>query len=254
MSIRQRCKDARSYAVYYGHGETERLSQFEAVVVEPKGQTKDGIERLKSSGVLALAYMSVMEIPSFDPQYALLADEDFILRDGARLGNPAFGTELVSLRSKRWLGLLHHRAGSLMMREGYDGVFLDTIGNAEWEALGTQSEAECQAAVGFVRGLRRCFPERAIVQNNGLSSLIFETAPLVDAVCWENPPIERKDSRKWVELVADRLRRLGQQHGLATWVLKEAAAGSEEAFRAVEAWSAERGFLLYKAPTNYLSV
>lgn len=258
-AARRQFRAIRSYALYYGYGEADALSRFGAAVVEPKGQTPDSLRQLRDRSVLAIAYVSVMEIAEHDPFYRSLKDDDFVKRDGRRVRNDAFGTELVRLGSGRWLGLLHYRVGQLMLRDGYDGVFLDTIGNAEWERLGAeQSAAECAAAVAFVRELRKLFPDRIIVQNNGLERIYPQTAPELDAICWENPPLEQPESRAWTKWIADRLQQLQAAHGVRTLLLVErradGSAGGDKRLELAASMADSRGFLLYAASRDYTSL
>ncbi|HZG77927.1 MAG TPA: endo alpha-1,4 polygalactosaminidase [Paenibacillus sp.] len=245
---RERFREMKRYALYYGYGETERLASFDAAIVEPKGHTKDSIATLRAEGTLAIAYVSVIEIASFDPLYPMLESSDFLTIGGSRARNEGFDTELVSLRSERWRGLLSHRIGSLLFRDGYDGVFLDTIGDAEWTSLGGESPKECEAAAAFVTELRKLFPDHILIQNNGLEYILERTAAVVDAYCWENPPVGVPGSVRWIASLSEHLRRFRERHG----TLALCVTDREDTAEATKRWAESEGYRFYAASSNYL--
>jgi len=255
-SRRERFRNIRHYAVYYGYGEAERLERFDAVVVEPKGQSGDDVKRLQAVGTLAMAYVSATELPRHDPNHRLLKEEDFLRLDGRRASNETFGTDIASLRSKRWLGLLHHQVGSLLLRDGYDGIFLDTIGNVEWDRWPpSEAEEEIRAAAAFVGELRRLFPDRILIQNNGVTRLYRETGAALDAVCWENPPLDNRDVRPWLERAAAELKDASARDNFTVWLLmSDPSEGARGDRSSGEAFAAQNHFLLYHAPPHYLSI
>ena len=249
---RERFREASKFCFYYGHGAAEGLAAFDAAVLEPAGQRPEDVRRLQAGGTLAIAYAGVMEVADHDPLRPLLKDEVFARDDrGERLRNREYGTELVSLSSRRWRGLLQHRIGGLLAQAGYDGVFVDTIANCEWEELGAGGPREIEAAASFVAELRRTFPDRIIVQNNGVVRLIGETAPHVDAVVWENPPVAERALRRHTENLAERLADWSRRHGFRVVVLEEMPASAPG--KAAEL-AARHGFSYAAAPRHYLSL
>ncbi len=203
--------DAQSFCVYYGMENEERLKPFDLVIVESGGVSSAAVSRLQQEGKLVMAYTSVMEIRKDDPFFSLLQDEDWLKANGRCLKNPAYGNRLVDLRSKRWNGLLHHRIGQLLTRGGYDGIFLDTIGNVEWPSLTSSiRELQLQAAAQLVKGLRSLFPGHLFIQNNGIERLYAHTSEWIDAVCWENP-LFCEPHLEWSSRVAENLALLGRQ-------------------------------------------
>src|SRR5690606_35512053 len=99
------------------------------------GQSRESVDALHEAGALVLAYLSTTEVPDYDPYKPLLRDADFLTVNGARLQNPAYQTSVADLRSRIWINLLLHRTGVYLRQNGYDGLFLDTIGNVEWPVL-----------------------------------------------------------------------------------------------------------------------
>lgn len=202
-------QSARSMVVYYGRDATSQLSRYDVAIVEPLGQTTETLNQLKAAGTLLLAYLSVMEMPAWDAGIALLDLSDFLRCNGQAITNSEHGTYLLDLRSTRWQRLLFHRA-SILLDQGYDGLFLDTIGDVELPIWSPLQQIELVAnATALVRQLRAIYPQHLLVQNNGLARLIEQTAPHLSGVCWENP---HPDLRR-PDLLTQVLLRIGRLAG-----------------------------------------
>lgn len=217
---RTRFSQIVTYAVYYGRGEVLKLSQFDCVIVEPMARTKQEIEVLQQHQTLVIAYVSVMEAGSFHDVWPFLQEEDFLYVQGERIAQPLYNTYLLDLQSVRWRKLLVHQIGSLLYEQGYDGVFFDTIGDVERMDLPNQPQ-QLAAAADIVAELRGLFSDRIFIQNNGLDMLCLQTAPFLDGIVWENPPVAIHNSQAWLVKIANRLRDLAQKYPLRPMVLFE---------------------------------
>jgi len=242
------------FVVYYGRGKAEDLARFNLAVVEPSAQTPASLKTLHEAKTLVLAYISVVEVYPDSCEFMALKKEDFLQAGGGKpLVNTVYGNWMADLRSERWRGLLRRKAGSLLS-SGYDGLFLDTIGNAEHPALlPADRDGLIMAAVSLVKELREEHADRVLVQNNGLERLCLYTARLVDGICWENPPFAKPESKGWIEAVTHRLKTLQETAGLKVLLLMEGEHSAGALYQAQKA-AADNGFLYYRAPENYLDL
>ncbi|WP_274364170.1 endo alpha-1,4 polygalactosaminidase [Paenibacillus thermotolerans] len=252
----RRFQAANSFAVFYGHGEAEALSDYDIAIVEPQGQTKDTVAAMSRAGTLVIAYVSITEVPDYDPLKPLLQSADYLTVGSEIVRNAEYGTSLADLRSRNWTNMLLHRIGGYLRVGGYDGIFMDTISNVEWPALPAGVRAEQQAAaVEFVRRLRGMFPEHIMIQNNGFETLCDHTAPYINAVCWENPDFVKPETYRWHEAVRGRIGRLASGYGIRVLALLEQASMSEPGLEAAAYWAEKERFLLYRSPgQHYLQV
>lgn len=252
---------ARNFALFYGCGRGEEMSRFDVAVVEPAGQNKDSLRIMRESGTLALAYLSVVEVNPGAPEFKLLKDKDFLSRDGRPVINDEYGNYMADLRSSSWTGLLLRKAGSLMAGSGYDGLFLDTIGNVEF--CGFEAglrDSLLFAAADVVRQIRKTFAEFILVQNNGLENLCLLTSGDINGICWENPCFHDQSRMLWASVVTSRLEELKERHGIKVLMLLEETGGAsaegaaawEANYRLVLEVSKQKGFLLYRAPFRYI--
>ncbi|MCL6547402.1 MAG: endo alpha-1,4 polygalactosaminidase [Alicyclobacillus sp.] len=254
MSVRAQFLAFQKYCVYYGPGELERLSRYDVAVVEPLNRTKADLAFLRSHDTLVLAYVSVMEVHPSHPMAAELQPADYLWTPGSKrhpLTQPVYGSRLLNLVSPRWRGILVRHIGQLLAQDGYDGIFLDTIGDVERPDL-ADAAVQMAHAISLVEQLRRWFPEAILVQNNGLEMLCLKTAAAVDGFVWENPPLARPASRHWVNAVAERLKQLRDLYGVRVLVLYE---GPRQDTRAEwlrgRSFASEHQFTAYFAPEHY---
>jgi len=181
VSRRERFKKINNFCLYYGHGREDDLGRFELAVVEPLGQRKSGVRLIKEKGALVLAYISVLELSMFHAQSTELRPDDFLCVDGVPLQNISYHNWIMDPRSDRWRHRLLDKAFDLIEGHGYDGLFLDTIGDVEDKRLPSAVAGQALvAAAKLVYDLRNAFPEHILVQNSGLVKLRELTARYVD--------------------------------------------------------------------------
>jgi len=254
---RMKFKNMSKYAVYYGAGELDQLSQFHMVVVEPLHRTTNDIEFLHKKGALVLAYVSVMEVHSSHPIRSLISEDFFITDSGnpeTYLKQPEYGNYLIDLSNRKWHGILLNHIGQLLITQGYDGIFLDTIGDVEMPNL-VNPMVQVDGAVRLVQNLRKWFPNAVLVQNNGLELLCMQTAPDLDGIAWENPPLQVQGSQGWVNAIAKRLSMLQQEYGIVPMVLfEDRNQMSRQDWLVRRDFSDQHGFCAYYAPKHYMSL
>lgn len=245
MSRRDRLLAAQNYVLYYGQGRAQELARFDLAIVEPLGQNPQTIQDIRDSGTLVCAYLSVVEFNEHLPLFHMLRPGDYLTSAGQPLFNKQYGNYLADLCSPRWRGLLLYQAGQLLLNTGYDGLFLDTIGDVEDPFLAPElRQSQLRAATEVIELIRRTFPEHILIQNNGLEKLCLCTAGMVDAFCWENPPLDRGEGDEWASSIWNRL--LDFQENLQTKIL---LLTQEKAYNAPD-----NGFLYYCAARDYLSI
>lgn len=176
-----------NYAVYYGYGRAEKLSEYDLVIVEPNGQDEKSLSFLKERNTLAIAYVSVLEINDNYPEFKYLKDEDFITINGKTVVNSEFNNYLINLNSKRYVSMLIHKIGDLILNKGFQGIFLDTVGDIEFEVIPEFiRESLINELVKLLEMIKDMFPQCIIIQNNG-TNIIKHTIKYVDMLMLENP-------------------------------------------------------------------
>jgi len=252
---KERMLSADNFALFYGYGQVEKLSRFDLIIVEPKGFTLLEFQQLKSNKKVIFTYVSLFEVHPTDPIFSELTEEDFLSMNGKPLMNKDFGTYLVNLQSKKWMEHLLENVRHQFEILGADGLFLDTIGDIEGPSiLSSIKRGQMHAILNFLHILKMLYPTHLIIQNNGLEFVCLETAPYIDGICWENPPLSLPESKEWTDLMIQRLTLLKNEFQLKVFLLLEETIEKErKSYSVAKEVAAERDFLLYKAPGNYVT-
>ncbi|MDQ0190113.1 endo alpha-1,4 polygalactosaminidase [Alicyclobacillus cycloheptanicus] len=253
MPARDIFQRIKSFMVYYGRPEAVRLEHADAFIVEPSAQTPASVEALKDTGSIVIGYTSVMEAGPHQLFYHQLEESDFLHdASGERITKPEYGNYVLDMTSSHWRGMLLYEIGRLLTEHRYDGVFLDTIGNVELQRLPDQPR-QIQAAAEFVSQLRKWFPSAVLIQNNGLELLAAKTVPYLDGLVWENPPLTRRQSAEWVQLVARRLQQFTQEHPLKVLILFDGVEHmTRQEWIIGRSFADQHGFIPSFSPRHYL--
>jgi hypothetical protein len=245
-------RQAKSYKVIYDRITEERFRGTDVAIVDPDGLADTDRRALQQQGTLVLTYVSLVEVRPDDELHAMLDESDWLKVNGGVIRNEAFGNRLADMQSKRWRSLLRHRIGRLLMLSGYDGLFLDTAGDTEWPSLPPAVRLQQQQAVAsLLQEVRAEFPDRLLLQNNGLEELSQLTAGTVDAFCWENP-LFVEPHLHWCQSVMWRLDELVRLHsGLRVMLLWEENTETERYIRAARPHAEQRGWLMCLSSKDY---
>lgn len=253
---RDRLAKAQNYAIYYGKDKSGELADYDLVIVEPSGQTQESLARLHANHCLVIAYLSVIEVHTGHPLVDWRDQMEPIRSRGVPVINQAFGNPLLDIRAGHWRELLLHQTGRFLLHDGYDGIFLDTIGHAENPVLLKENgETLYQGAVQFVRQLKETFPEHLIIQNNGLERLCLGTAPWIDSICWENPPFDRESNMLWAEEILKRLDEMKNEYGLRILMVVDDDTGLRGNYKSITIGrriSKQHDYLFYYAKGSYV--
>ncbi len=242
---------ARSYAIYYGFGPLPGLDQFDLVVLEPQGWALADIRRLQSQGVKVLAYVSALEVPPWF-RAVPLSDKDFILVDGKPWVRAPENNRVVRPGSRAWRNYLDQHFPSLY-RQGWDGVFLDTLGDIEDSAVAEEADWLAPEAVDLVRLARSYFSDRLVMMNNGLWRLAPLATDHLDGVCWEGTFSRAVLREPWCQAMLDFLGQMTQRLHWVNLMLTQipVTVQSDVLVKEFQDLARQFGFLPYAAPGGY---
>lgn len=169
------------WAVDYGADTDPAVArQFDLLVLEPDHAR--AVAPLRGPSSVVLGYISLGEVEQNRPYAADLRKAGVL-----RAANPNWpDARMIDLRKPEWSALVTGQLVPEILAKGYDGIFLDTLDNAEAmehahpAALAGMTAAACQ----LVRQIRAHFPSITIMMNRGYA-LLPTVAPDVDIVLGE---------------------------------------------------------------------
>lgn len=138
---------------------------------------------MRAAGKSVLGYISLGEVADYRHWYSAVAKEGLLLRE-----NPFWpGSHWVDLRDPRWTKRVVSELIPAILRQGFSGIFLDTLDNAAaLEQMDPVTYAGMeQAAIQLVRTIRRHYPEIKIMLNRGYT-LLPHLGDVIDSVLGES--------------------------------------------------------------------
>lgn len=246
MDKTNKLKNIKNYAVYYGADFLKELSKFDLAIIEPKSHSDENIHKLIEADTLVIGYISLIELNQESEIVSLLSEEDFLSFGDEKIMNKEFGNYLVDLRSQAWKSIVFNNIGNLIMNRRFDGIFIDTVADIEFFGLDKNlRKIQIAEYVDFLKDLRKYFGDIIIIQNNGVGEIIHSSAELIDGLMIENPDIEKDDNSVVL------LNKIKKSYEVEIFVLFEESKNDLRDKNLINL-SGENGFLVYKAPSNYV--
>lgn len=247
-----RLASVRRPVVYYGYGPLVGLEQFDLAILEPQGWRAADLARLRGQGVTTLAYVSALEVPPSIKRQAGLRDDDLLKSGSGPWYKEALGNWVADPRSRAWRQYLAAHLETLG-RSGWQGIFLDTLGDVEDLAVQQETDWLLPAAAELVRLARAAFPGGSVVMNNGLWLLLPLVEDQLDAVAWEATLSLEDLKQPWAQVTLETLLRIRHHADVHCLLLSHVPTGPNAKTQMAVMHSLTRrfGFLSYAAPADY---
>lgn len=155
------------FVVYYGLDAEAPIAEFDLAVLEADAPA--GLLARRRPGARLLGYVSMGEVHTGRAYHADIRAAGLLLGPNPNWPDAFF----VDMRAPIWDRLLLDRIVPDILARGFDGIFLDTLDDAEHlEKLDPMRNAGMvEAAAGLVRRMRRRFPGTPIMINRGYAVL-----------------------------------------------------------------------------------
>jgi polysaccharide biosynthesis protein PelA len=165
-------QDPIRWAVYYSdRAGLEELLRYDILVLDSDAHPQ--LQPLLAQDKTILGYLSLGEAEDFRSYFAEVKADGILLDENQNWK----GSHLVDLRDERWVRRVVHQIIPGIVREGFNGLFLDTLDNAvELERRDPVKFAGMKsAAAALVRAIREQHPGLKLMVNRG-----YELLPLLD--------------------------------------------------------------------------
>lgn len=157
-----------SWVVYYHNSLTpDAFEPYSLVILDSDAHPP--ISPLLSSGKTVLGYISLGEVADYRSWYQEVSKEGLLLNENQFWP----GSYLIDLRDQRWTKRVIEELIPKILRQGFSGIFIDTLDNAsELERIDKKKYAGmASSAVDLIKAIRRHYPEIKIVLNRGYDLL-----------------------------------------------------------------------------------
>ncbi len=246
-------KKIKSFAVFFGSYGEKNLDNYDMLILEAAGYNPDQIGIYKSKGKIMVAYQSIFEAHSGQSYYQNFNENsDFIMNNSRRMKNEEYGTYYLDVSKERVQNIIFD-AASKHFENGFDGIFLDTLDGLEYLEIEAEYREKLFLGVAqLIKRIKKEFPDKIIIQNNGFVAAIDYSYEYIDAICFENPPLKNLGSFIWTLSVLEKLKKLMIEDGIFSFVLQEENKDFSP-FKSIimKIMLARYNFLYYKAPRYY---
>jgi len=198
-TAKPRANTARRWGVDYGAATDPVLAKACALLVLEPHHARP-IAPLRGPGSILLGYVSFGEVERSRPYFAGLEKAGAL-----RAANPNWpDARLADLRHPAWRAAVLDRLVPAILALGYDGIFIDTMDNAE--AMERQdsvaNKGMVAAGVSLIAAVRARFPRIRIMLNRGYA-LLPDVAPKIDYLLGEAMASRWNFATKRHELLSD---------------------------------------------------
>ncbi len=168
------------YGLTFGH---EFFTNFDLVVLN--GYRHPQLKRTGAKQPLYLGYLSVGEINEGNPYWPKVKGQPFLVKK-----SELWNSWLVDIRDKKWQDLLFKRFIPKILKNGFDGIFLDTLDSIiSLETLTGKEKnkfkGSIEALIKVIKRIKKEYPKIYIIANRGLP-ILPKIAPEIDYVLVED--------------------------------------------------------------------
>ncbi len=194
-----RADTALRWGVDYGATTDPVLARACALLVLEPHHARP-IAPLRGPGSILLGYVSFGEVERSRPYFAALEKAGAI-----KAANPNWpDARLADLRHPAWRAVVLDQLVPAILALGYDGIFIDTMDNAE--AMERQDSVANKGMVAagatLIAAVRARFPRIRIMLNRGYA-LLPDVAPKIDYLLGEAMAARWNFTAKHYELISD---------------------------------------------------
>lgn len=196
-------KDVQNYQIYYNNPTPEiikHMKNYDMVIIEPHYYTQEMIAQIRAQGTAVYAYLNVMEADNWNHSISKnLQPKDYFYRNGEKIYFDKWDSYLVDITSSHYQNLLLKEVELEIAGKGFDGIFLDTVGNIDDQHSKYPADlrSQRQGLVTFLNLLDDKFGKLSLIQNWGFDTLKTTTHSYVDGIMWESFEAKKIKNDQW---------------------------------------------------------
>lgn len=191
------------WAVYYSdQAPVEAFYGFELLILDSSSHPP--LQPLASRGTTLLGYLSLGEVAGHTPYFSEVKAEGLLLQENKNWR----GSHLVDVRDSRWSKRVVEQLIPAILRQGFHGVFLDTLDDPPYleNTDPDKFRGMTAAAADLVKEIRFRYPHIKIALNRGYD-LLPSVEPYIDVIMGESVYSDYDFEKKTYHLVPEDLYR-----------------------------------------------
>jgi uncharacterized protein (TIGR01370 family) len=167
--------------IYNENASVASVNKFDLAILD--ADAHPDLAELKKLNTILIGYVSLGEVGEYRWYWNLIADKPWILGK-----NPNWDSNMIDVRAPEWQALVINEIIPKIIDKGFDGIFLDTIDNAEYleKYRSKKKYYGVQAAmINLIKAIRKKFPSLYIIVNRGFS-ILNDIGSVIDGVVAES--------------------------------------------------------------------
>jgi polysaccharide biosynthesis protein PelA len=196
-------KDVKKYKIYYGPANVEiidRLGNYDLAIIEPHEFTEQQVSSLKESKTLSLGYMSIMELEKWNKEFVdKVIESDYYYTNNEKIYIERWDTYIMDISQPHFRQILLEEIQEEIIAKGFDGIFLDTVGDIDDYFLKKPKELK-KLRTGYINLLKEIKKQNkdiVLIQNWGFDTYKNASKPFIDGILWENFSKSGNQYDKW---------------------------------------------------------
>lgn len=122
------------------------------------------LKTIHDKGALALGYISFGEVESHESYYKKTKAGGLLIDENENWP----GSYRINMKSDEWHRIILDDLIPYVLKQGFDGIFIDTIDTADYLENVKKMKGQVQGAIDLIKKARKRYPDMAIALNNGL--------------------------------------------------------------------------------------
>lgn len=208
----------KNYKIFYDSPNKNILREmknYDVVIIEPVYYTRQQVRAIQRGGTKVYGYINALEADRWNEAlYTQMEEKDFFHRRGSRVYYKQWDSYLMNMDEDHYRQVLLNEVTKQVHAKGCDGVFLDTVGNIDYEHESDPEILRTQRAAmaAFMQSIKDKHPKLAIIQNWGFDTLSAVTYPFVNGIMWEGFEYSAIAGDEWAQQKIAKLKKLRKKH------------------------------------------
>lgn len=240
-------REIDDYVVYYGNVDPyllRLLSEKDLTILESEQLTSKEVAIVKSKGGISLGYIPIAEVNKNDTYFlSLLEPQDFLYENGVKKQSNSGGAYILNLESEHYQKVLISLMEERVMSKGFDGLFLDTVGNIDYYFPPEQYASQIAGFEHVLKSFKSKYPNGLVLQNRGFSLGYEFSHEYIDGIMWEGLRSYEGNISTSYQMAVNQLKAL-QEQGILVFSVIRGEKTPEELAKITE-FAEKQGYINY---------